>query len=402
MWNGLPASSAPSGLVLRLPLPGGNRPRRAHALRTGLRREPVRPARHPGPRRQELLLQLVVLRNLLRRRGHRPRPQLRPGQHRLGPWVRNPLHRYAVCPRAVRARNQDLPLLPLAGGEPLRSDRQNARRIGKEEAGKPSRYRTAIRAASASPLTVPHMDDVFDLRRWVRAVLDSLHQPRRDTGQEDRVQASGAAGGAAEFYQRLHHRLHPHLRRHPRPRGSEVLRASFRHHHAAEDRHRDGSLPRLHGDSGSGGDEAAQNRPRVRFGGSAQRSDPDELVVAGASVCSFRGGRRLHHGRPAGVLLRPSPRCIEEPGAGSLPEHLRHRQLHQRIPDLCDQQNDGRRGRELVFQQSQPCSSRLLLLASCGAQHDGATSLRVLHASLCVQEKAGGYRSHVVHLPEHE
>uniref|UniRef100_A0A453G1J7 Uncharacterized protein n=1 Tax=Aegilops tauschii subsp. strangulata TaxID=200361 RepID=A0A453G1J7_AEGTS len=114
--------------LLRLALPGGAGGGRAQALRAGVRGRPVRPAPPRGVRLPELLLQLVVLRHVLRHRRHHHGLQLHPGQHRLGPRLRHPLPRHGPRARHVPARHPPLPLLHLHPVQPLRPPRQGLRR----------------------------------------------------------------------------------------------------------------------------------------------------------------------------------------------------------------------------------------------------------------------------------
>uniref|UniRef100_J3L695 Major facilitator superfamily (MFS) profile domain-containing protein n=1 Tax=Oryza brachyantha TaxID=4533 RepID=J3L695_ORYBR len=159
------------------------------------------------------------------------------------------------------------------------------------------------------------------------------------------------------------------------------------HHHAAEGGRRARALPRRRHPVRPRGDEAPPRRRRRRPGGQPQGAAPDGPVVDGPAVRAHRRRRRVRHGRPAGVLLRPGPRRRAQPRPRAVPQHLRRRPPPQQPPHLGDRQGDGEARGQLVRQQPQPRAPRLLLLAPRRPLRRGARRLLAPLAGVRLQEE---------------
>uniref|UniRef100_A0A452Z6S3 Peptide transporter PTR2 n=1 Tax=Aegilops tauschii subsp. strangulata TaxID=200361 RepID=A0A452Z6S3_AEGTS len=274
---------------------------------------------------------------------------------------------------------------PLAASGSHEAHRPCSGRRGR--AGGGDQKRGPHRGSQGRPPAVPDLGDVPDLRRGVLPVVHVLHEAGGDPRPARRQAGPGATGGAAELHQHHHRALHAHLRPRHRAAGAPLHGRLLGHHHAAAHRRRDGALARVDGGGGARGDTPAPDRGGRRPGGPAQGAGPDEPVVDGAAVRAVRRGGRVHHGGAAGVLLRPGARQAAQHRAGALPQHLRHRQLHQQRPRVGHRQVELGEGAELVLQQSQPRPPRLLLLAHRRAQRARACGVRLLRRNLQVQEE---------------
>uniref|UniRef100_A0A453G1I6 Peptide transporter PTR2 n=2 Tax=Aegilops tauschii subsp. strangulata TaxID=200361 RepID=A0A453G1I6_AEGTS len=362
--------------LLRLALPGGAGGGRAQALRAGVRGRPVRPAPPRGVRLPELLLQLVVLRHVLRHRRHHHGLQLHPGQRRLGPRLRHPLHRHPRLPRRLPHWHSLLPLLHHQGAQPRRPRRQGApgahqeleikapHQSGERQGGGQELRRGPGGGGEERLPPAAHLGVLHNLRHHLLPDLHLLHQAGGHAGPPDRPQVQGAAGGAADLHQRQHSGLHPGVRPPLRAARAPLHGAAHGHHHAAAGRRRPLPLPRRRRALGARGDEAARRRQGRRPGGRPQGAPAHDALVDGAAVRPHRRLRRVRHDRPPGVLLRPGARRRAQPRPRALPQHLRGGPPPQQLPHLRHRQGHGEARRQLVLQQPQPRAPRLLLLAA--------------------------------------